>query len=485
VVTRESSAPLIAGAGVVQQRVDDPRQAMDALALMRTAIESAAQDAGAPSLLTDASIMLMPQGLWRCADPAPVVAPWKPGIAVTVAEIGVLQQTLLSRACTLVGSGAADVVIVCGAEAKHRDRRAQIAGVALPPLAGPSSGRDVERLVPAAEIITREEIERGLPVPARQYAMIDTARRRAEGLSPGEHVALLARLQASFSAVAASNPDAWERREVSTDEVVASPMLAWPYTKLHCSQWNVDQATALIVCSAHAARSHGIAPDRCVFAHVGVESNLMVPLTQRAAIDRSPAVAAVGDAIRDHTGVAPGDHEHLDLYSCFPAAVRVQLHEMAIDPGRPLTVTGGMTFAGGPLNNYTLQATAKLVHVLREDPTTRGMVTNVSGMLTKFGAATWSATPPPSPFAALDVTAAATAGTATVDVDADYSGPAEVVTYTVAHDRGEPTLGIVVADTPQGTRAVATTTDIAVMASMERDEWCARPVDVDGPALLT
>ena len=40
---------------------------------------------------------------------------------------------------------------------------------------------------------------------------------------------------------------------------------------------------------------------------------------------------------------------------------------------RDLTVTGGMTFAGGPWNNYVTHGVATMVGVLREDPGDLGL----------------------------------------------------------------------------------------------------------------
>lgn len=477
----DPSAPVIVGAAAVNQHVDDPHQANDALTLMREALRRAAEDAGNPDLLAAATVLLVPQGTWVAANPAERIAPWNPAIRSIIADIGVLQQTLVSRACALVATGQAEIVLVAGGEAKFRALRALITGVSLDDPV--TVGAPTERIVPNNEIITREEIERGLPVPARQYAMIDTALRAHDGWTPGQHIAHLGELQSGFSTVAAQNPEAWSRRIVVPSEVNDMPMVAWPYTKMHCSQWNVDQAAGVIVCSASAAERFGIAVDRRVFAHVGVESNLMVPMTRRAAIHRSPAVAVTAEAVRAHTGTDPSEIEHLELYSCFPAAVRVQAREMAIDIDRQLTVTGGMTFGGGPLNNATLQALVRIVHVLRDDPDSLGMVTNISGMLTKFGASVWSCTRPTSPYASVDVTDAATAATEVVDVEPDYRGRVEVITYTVAHDRGAPVQGMIVGRTEAGTHVVSATTDESIMYDMLGTDWCGRRVAVDGAVL--
>ena len=116
----------------------------------------------------------------------------------------------------------------------------------------------------------------------------------------------------------------------------------------------------------------------------------MIMLSERAEPHRSPAIAAGGRALTELTGVAAADVEHLDLYSCFPSAVRVQAAELGLSADRPWTVTGGMSFGGGPLNNYVLQSHARMMHVLREDPGSTGLVTSVSGMITKHGMGLWS-----------------------------------------------------------------------------------------------
>ena len=57
------------------------------------------------------------------------------------------------------------------------------------------------------------------------------------------------------------------------------------------------------------------------------------------------------------------------------------------------TVTGGMAFAGGPFNNFVLQSMVPVVRALRAEPASLGMVTTVSGLLTKPGIGVWSGTP--------------------------------------------------------------------------------------------
>jgi acetyl-CoA C-acetyltransferase len=310
--------------------------------------------------------------------------------------------------------------------------------------------------------------------------------RAARGQTVAAHARELAALWAGFSDVAATNPDAW-RREAIAPELLSlpsaqNPMYAAPYTRWHCSQWNVDQAAAFVVCSAEEAERAGVARELWVFPMAAVESNAMVPLSQRVELHRSPAVSAGGEQLAMMSGTDPRDADHFDLYSCFPSAVQVQAEELRLGSDRRLTVTGGMAFAGGPLDNYNFQALAKMVEVLREQPGTTGLVTCISGMLTKHGMALWSTRPPAGGFRLADVSDATRARTAVRDLAPNYEGPAHVDGYTVVHGRtGEPERAIVVATTRRhGGRAVAATTDTSLAAAMLDDEWCGREVQVTG-----
>ena len=79
-------------------------------------------------------------------------------------------------------------------------------------------------------------------------------------------------------------------------------------------------------------------------------------MTERPDLVAAPAIRADGQAALRHAGVGIDDVEYVDLYSCFPSAVQIAARELGLsidDPARPVTVTGGLTFAGGPGNNYT------------------------------------------------------------------------------------------------------------------------------------
>ena len=64
--------------------------------------------------------------------------------------------------------------------------------------------------------------------------------------------------------------------------------------------------------------------------------------------------------------LAIADVDLVELYTCFPVAVETYAAELGLSSTRDLTVTGSMAFAGGPYNNYVLQATCRMGQLLRE-----------------------------------------------------------------------------------------------------------------------
>ena len=484
-VALDPRAPVLVGAGAVQQRCDDPAGALEPVELMIAALERAGVDSGAPDLLRRASQVRIPRGFWGYADPGRIIAARLgcTGARTQVAELGVLQSTLLGDAARAIAAGEADVVLIAGGEARYRALRAEITRGAAPLTEQPPGTEPDEVLRPHGDILSMAEIEIGLAMPVAQYAVIENALYAADGLDRARGRARTAELCARFSAVAASNPQAWTRDPVDASAIAipsgGNRMLALPYTKWHTSQWNVDQAAGLILCSVAAARQAGVPEDRWVFPLAATESNLMRPLSARAELHRSPGFQIAGERAVAVAGVAAGDVEHVELYSCFPSAVQVQARELGLSLGRPLTLTGGMTFAGGPLNSFVLQAMCRLVEVLREHPGERGLLTAISGMITKQGVTLWSTRPAEGGFRFEDVTAAVErVSGAPLDVDQAYEGPARVVSYTVLHEGGAPARGIVVCDVAPGRRAIAASTDASVLAAMVEEEMCGRAVEL-------
>jgi acetyl-CoA C-acetyltransferase len=280
-----------------------------------------------------------------------------------------------------------------------------------------------------------------------------------------------------MSRTAAGNPDAWSREPVSADAIrepsAKNAMLAFPYTKLHNSQWNVDQAAGLVFCSLATARALGLPRERWVFPLAVAESNHMVPLVERRRPHRCPGFARAGERALAAAGRELADVAHLELYSCFPSAVRVQARELGIDATRPLSLTGGMTFAGGPLNNFVLQALVRMARVLRADPGSAGMLNAVSGILTKQGVSLWSTEPGPG-FRSEDVSAEVAREVEALRVVPAAEGLATVAASTVLFDGAAVPRTALLCDLEDGTRALATSADPALADRAQGEELCGR-----------
>jgi acetyl-CoA C-acetyltransferase len=481
--------PVLVGAAAVAQRAEDPRDAREPLLLMADALERAAEDAGSRALLARADSIRIPRGFWDYPDPGRALAERFGASARTcVAEIGVLQTTLLGAAARDIADGRADVVLLAGGEARHRAQRAQQLGVPAPLTRLPERVPD-EVLRPHAEIVSPFEVRVGLAAPVSQYAVIENALRFAEKQSLAAHRDAVAALQARASGVAAANPDAWDRALHNAGEIRGpargNRMLAFPYTKLHTSQWNVDQAAGLILCALETARELGLDASRFVYPLAVADANHMVPLAARPALERVPGFGHAGRRALAHAGLSSAELGPLELYSCFPVAVRVQARELGIEEERALTVTGGMTFAGGPLNNFVLQALVKLAERLRAAPDSAGLLTAVSGILTKQGVSLWSARPPERGFAFLDVTAETAAEQPPRALVEHAEGPARAAGYTVLFEGERAARTAFVCELPDGRRTLAASDDPALAELGTRDELTGRALRLrDGGAEL-
>ena len=454
--------------------------------LMTDAVVAAAADAGAPGLLGRIDCVAVPQGSWSLTDPGRTVARrvGSPGARTLLCEIGVSQQEVINHALAAVATGRAETVVVAGAEARAWAR---------------DGGIDVdEESQPPDEVLTRPpdfvaavEIAAGMVWPvAQQYALIENALAAAEQLPPDRQRSEIAELWARYNAVAVHNPEAAfpQARDAAA---IATPgphnrPLAYPYNRWHASQWTVNQASALLICSAERAQAAGVPAERWLFPHVALHSSAAVTLTARRHLQEWPAMRVLGDAAARHVGRPLAEIPLAEIYSCFPAAVRVQQRELGLDPNGTPTLTGGMAFSGGPFNHFVLQSLRVLGDHLRRDPVAQGLLTTVSGMLSKPGLAIWSATPPTRGGAALlaDMASETTAATSVVPVV--ESPPGEATTATVASftvtyggDEGfDPVRTVIVADLPDGVRTAATCDDSETACLAVTDGLIGRAVSV-------
>lgn len=473
--------PVLVGIGVATQRKQDFRDALEPMDLMLQAVRAAGTDTGSAKALTGAQWIAVPRGRWRYTNPAGEIARSVGAQDATsvFTTVGVLQQTLIGEACGRIARGDSHTTLVAGSDAGYRLLRAQIAGEIATERS--EQGSPDVLMEPKEELRHPVERRAGLKMPVGLYALLESAFRHAKGWRMDEHRDRLADLVSQFSRVAADNPHAWTRRVVTAQEVCEvgprNPMQAFPYTRMHCASWNVDQAAALLFCSARRAQELGIPRHRWVFPLASTESNHMVALSARERLHECVGARVAGEAALSAAGLRAEELDLVELYSCFPIAVHAYADALGLPLTRPLTVTGGMNFAGGPFNNYQLQSTARAAELLRAGQGRTALVSCVSGILTKQAFGLWS-TEPGTGFVQQDVSEEVARLTGVLPVIDGYTGAGRVAGCTVLHTRDQAPRGLLLVDTPEGQRALATGTHPALLEDLAREEFVGRTVQV-------
>ena len=493
----DGRTPVVVGAAEVVHRAGEGFVPSSATDLLIEAAEAALAQSGAAWPLGGlVGEVLTTHGTWVESDPGRAVAAviGAPGARSVRFELGVLQLSLLGRAAQRVADGEVAAALVVGGENRWSGVVTGKAGTVLPePPPAATAGEPDELVGPAEPIITPVEIERNLATAAHQYAIVESALRHHFGHTVEEHQRHLGALWENFARIAAEAPAAWDQRGLAADAIAlvseSNRLIAAPYAKWLVSQWNVDQAAALVVTSVEVARRLDIPVQKWVFPLSLAVSNLVVPLSERAELHRWPAFAVCAVHAVTTAGVNPGAIAPIDLYSCFPVAIEIQAQELAArfgadtmgldhpDQLRPLTLTGGMTFGGGPFNNYALQGAAAMVRTLqRAERGTVGLTSAVSGLLTKPAVAIWSTGAPTEPFHYDDLTAEADAASARRPVDPDLVGAAAVVGATVVPDRDGRLTTVALVESAAGVRTVAHSTDEQVGRRFLADDLVGAPV---------
>lgn len=468
--------------------------------LMAAALERAARDAGAgPALLARAQRVAVVSVLsWPYPNPALLLAELigaGPGGSGTAADLvlttagGNSPQMLVHRVAADIAAGRLDVAVIAGAESMYSRRRAREMGGGPHWTSQPESTPTPRLEGDGRPGSSGAEGAASLLLPVQYYPLFENALRHAAGRSIDDHQVHVSELWARFSDVAAGNPHAWSpvpRRAAEIRTVTAgNRMVGFPYTKYMNANLTVDQAAGMVVCSVEAARRAGVPEDRWVFPRSGAEAHDHWFVSERADLTSSPAIRLSGRRALELDGADIGGVAHVDLYSCFPAPVEIAAAELGMgtdEPDRPLTVTGGLGFAGGPGNNYVTHSIAAMCDVLRRDPGSLGMVTALGWYITKHAIGLYSTTPPAAGFRWESVQPAVDA-LPRREVVPDAEGPAVVETYTVMHERdGSRTTGHLVCRLPDGRRALAGTTDPGTLESLTASEGCGRAVRLLGGA---
>ena len=476
--------PVIVGVGQAGQKLSDPGAGAEPIDLLAQAARTALSDT-AVRVDTVAIAEIMS---WRYPDPGALLARrigMEPSTTILSTTGGNTPQMLVNRLAAGIQNGEHNVVLIGGVECMYSRRRAR----RIEPKAWLEWTKADD--APCATVwgddrpgSSQYQMAHRALAPTQVYPLFETALRHASGRSVAEHQRHIGELWSGFSEVAATNPAAWSPDAYTCADITtptdSNRMVCFPYTKRMCANLDVDQAAAIVLCSYEAATAAGIPSDRFVFPLSGADAHDHYYLTERESLARSPAIGIAGRAALGAAGRDLDDIARFELYSCFPSAVQLAMESLGVHD-RPLTVTGGLAFAGGPGNNYTTHSIAAMVEALRADPGSVGLVTALGWYVSKHSVGLYSSTPPAHGFRRVDpsVTQAEVDALPRREPAGVMDGRGVVEATSVAFDRdGAPTIGILSLLIPDGRRALANCTDADTLHEMCAEPWEGRTVTV-------
>ena len=219
--------------------------------------------------------------------------------------------------------------------------------------------------------------ESDAPFAARYFGGAGTAYADKYGIAPDT----FAKIAVKARRHAANNPYAVFRDPVTVEEVLASPRIYGPLTRLQCCPPTCGAAAAVIV-SRDFARAHGLDASVAIAAQAmttDIASSFGGDMMRLVGYDMSKAAA---DQVYQQAGVSPRDLRVVELHDCFTTNELITYEAIGLTPegtaekfiadgdntygGRVVTnPSGGLLSKGHPLGATGLAQCAELVWQLR------------------------------------------------------------------------------------------------------------------------
>ena len=207
----------------------------------------------------------------------------------TVTKIGVLQQNLINTACKDIVDGKINASLIIGGEARYKKIQALKENKVF---VETELNTNPDYYVKADhDLQTQDERDELGLMAVGYYAILETAYRAQKKLSIQEHKEKISKLYEVFSKIAKENPDGWLDKSLVASEIIkvskSNPLQALPYNRFHCTTWNVNQASAMIICSENLANNLDIPLSKRVYPVASSESNHMIAPIQRPHLSKS------------------------------------------------------------------------------------------------------------------------------------------------------------------------------------------------------
>ncbi len=456
---------MITGWGQVTQ----PKQAapphMEPLDMMERAARDAAAQAGVGVLASIVTLLVVRAQSRVLRAPGEELARrlgFRPRHIELSGIGGQVPQQFVNHAAGMLARGEAGTVLLVGAETYYprtsdavRGEQALIQGI--PDDYGEEDAVGSNAL----------EQRHGLSLPIHGFPLFEVALWAQSGLSRAQWLAQVGGMWAGFSEVAACHPNAWTRAPLSATAITTPSAdnrpICYPYTKRMVSLVMADIGAAVILTTAErAAATRGGAGQPVYFLGGGYAKDRQRFMVQKSVFTRSPALEQAADKAQARAGLRASEVECFDLYSCFPCAVTVARNTLGLVDGdpRPLTLTGGLGFFGGPGSNYALHGIATMAQMLASGRYRSGMTTALGWFMHKYAVGIYGVKPHDVDLSGCDLEddAHAQAGAAPVAIAEQAAGGGTLETYTVIYDRQQqPTRALLYGRTDAGLRFVANT----------------------------
>ena len=477
---------VVIGVSAIQQK-GDFENLDEALLLMDQAVKEALSDSGNKSVKDHIDEIRIPKGFWRYRDPGKWIAKNNDfqGIPTTyVTKIGVLQQNLVNEACLKIENGEINASIILGGEARYKQLRSVIEKKEY---FETKLDENPDFYIKAKEDLYGDgELEELGAMAVGYYATMETAIRKNDDEKIEEHQNNIASMYEEFSKVASNNEDAWLDHPYSKKEILETSkknkMLAYPYNKLHCTSWNVNQSAALIICSEELADKLEIDNKKRVYPISSSENNHMIAIQQRPKLYESIGMIYAAKSVNKMMEKLDIILDAYDLYSCFPAAVKMFSKSLELGSEIPKTITGSMPYAGGPLNSFVIHSTVKMIQKIRALEVRHGLVTGVSGMMTKQSFCVWGKEYQEQ-FIFDDVTERAKLDESPVELSNIAEGEGEIIGYTIIEGSENAPKAVLYLDDEMKHRKVVSSFDKNFINLLMEEEWVGKKIKFkDGQA---
>jgi acetyl-CoA acetyltransferase len=273
--------------------------------------------------------------------------------------------TALFLARQAVEFGAAECVLALGFEQMER---------------GALVAKFTDRPEPMGEFGRRMEELQGrvdAPFPAQLFGGAGRAHMRAFGTRPET----FAKIAVKARRHAAKNPFAIFREELSEEQILASPMVFDPLTRLQCCPPTCGAAAA-VVCTADFARKHGLKGVNIVSQALTTDSQSTFQDGDMRQVVGYDMTERAAQAVYEIAGIGPEDVDVVELHDCFTANELISYEALGLTPpgtaerfvidgdnsyGGQYVVnpSGGLLSKGHPLGATGLAQCTELVWHLR------------------------------------------------------------------------------------------------------------------------